>query len=79
MRGVYREVTPPERLVFTMNHEHTPELPETVVTITFAERGGKTELTLHQVTFPSREFRDSHVQGWSGALRRLAAHLGAQP
>ena len=79
MRGVYREISPPERLVFTMVHEHTPELPETVVTLTFAEVGGKTELTLRQAAFPSVAFRDSHVRGWGGALRRLAEHLGARP
>jgi uncharacterized protein YndB with AHSA1/START domain len=77
MHGVYREIKAPERLVFTMIHEHTPELPETVVTLTFADLGGRTELTLRQAAFPSVAFRDSHNKGWNGALRRLAEHLEA--
>ena len=40
--GVYREVVPPERLVFTFAWEEEGERGlETVVTITFAERGGR--------------------------------------
>ena len=77
MHGVYREIVPPERLVFTMVHEHTPELPETVVTLTFVDLGGRTELTLRQAAFPTPAFRDSHDKGWSGALERLARELRA--
>src|SRR6516164_1264727 len=47
LQGVYREIVEPERLVFThvwLNAEGKPG-KETLVTITFTERGGKTELT----------------------------------
>ena len=47
--GVFREVTKPERLVFTFTWEEEGERGvETVVTVTFAERDGKTLMTLHQ-------------------------------
>src|SRR5713226_9038389 len=47
-RGVYRDIVPPERLAFTFAWaDATGNLGhETLVTVTFAERGGKTVLTL---------------------------------
>jgi uncharacterized protein YndB with AHSA1/START domain len=72
MRGIYREVVAPERLVFTLAIESDPE---TLVTITFADVGGKTELTLREAVFETVAARDSHVAGWAGALERLAAFL----
>src|SRR5947207_15661949 len=50
-RGTYREIVPPERLVFTFAWEDAAgDLGhETLVTVTFADAGrGKTRLTLHQ-------------------------------
>ena len=47
--GVYREIVPPERLVFTncaWDQEGTLLL-EALTTVTFADEGGKTKLTLH--------------------------------
>ena len=80
-RGVYREIIPPERLVFTYTWETTPEQTahETLVTLTFRELGGKTELTLRQEIFATVAARDDHNLGWSGALDRLADCLQASP
>src|ERR1700736_5498843 len=47
VRGVYREVVEPERIVFTGASEAEPG-SETVMTITFAEHAGGTRLTMHQ-------------------------------
>lgn len=76
-RGVYREIVPPERLVFTYADEDAAGNPghETLVTVTFAEQDGKTRLTLHQVLFETVAARDSHGEGWTGCLERLADHL----
>jgi uncharacterized protein YndB with AHSA1/START domain len=76
-RGVYREIAAPERLVFTYAWERNPEQTghETLVTLTFAERGDKTELTLRQAVFETVAARDDHRDGWSGCLERLAEHL----
>jgi uncharacterized protein YndB with AHSA1/START domain len=46
-----------------------------LVTVTFVERGKKTELTLHQAVFETVEARDSHRRGWTSTLQRLAEHL----
>jgi uncharacterized protein YndB with AHSA1/START domain len=58
--GVYREITPPERLVFTEIFEAFPDT-ESVVTAVFSEEGGKTRLTA-TVLYPSVEIRDGVIQ-----------------
>jgi uncharacterized protein YndB with AHSA1/START domain len=59
-RGVYHQITPPERLVYTFEWEGLPGhiLLETV---TFEERGGKTTVTDSSV-FQSVEDRDGMIQ-----------------
>ena len=81
LQGVYREVVPPERLVFTHAWLDADKRPgtETLVTITFAERGDATELTLRQTGFASDASRDGHHEGWASTFRRLAAYLTELP
>jgi uncharacterized protein YndB with AHSA1/START domain len=78
-RGVYREVVTPERLVFTFAWEDANGNPghEMVVTVTFAEIGGKTELSLHQAAFETAGARDAHHAGWSSCMERFAEYLAA--
>ena len=78
-RGVYREVVEPERLVFTYAWEDAEGKlgHEMLVTVTFAEHGGKTKLTLHQAGFASVEARDGHKGGWTSCLERFAKYLAA--
>jgi uncharacterized protein YndB with AHSA1/START domain len=77
LQGVYREIVEPERLVFTWAWVGANGKPghETLVTVTFAEHGAKTKLTLHQAVFESVESRDSHEEGWTECLDRLAVCL----
>ena len=77
--GIFREVVPPERLTMagawvdpTANPGH-----ETTMTITLADLGGKTKLTLHQEVFESISARDAHNGGWTSALDCLAEYLAA--
>jgi uncharacterized protein YndB with AHSA1/START domain len=76
-RGVYREIVEPERLVFTYVPEDAEGNPghETLVTVTFADLGGKTKLTLHQAVFDSVAARDAHEGGWTSCLERFADYL----
>jgi uncharacterized protein YndB with AHSA1/START domain len=46
-----------------------------MVTITFTDRGGKSELTLRQTGFPSVQARDGHQLGWNSTLDRLGEYL----
>jgi uncharacterized protein YndB with AHSA1/START domain len=74
--GVYREIVPDRRLVFTFawDNEGPSAGVETLVTIDLEERNGRTVQTFHQRPFKSVERRDSHVGGWNGAFDRLATY-----
>jgi uncharacterized protein YndB with AHSA1/START domain len=54
--GVYREIVPPERVVFTEIFEQFPDT-ESVVTSVLTEENGKTRLTA-TVSYPSLEVRN---------------------
>lgn len=77
LEGGYREISKPQRLVFTHVWLDANRKPgkETLVTITLAERDGKTELTLRQTGFASVESRDGHKVGWNSALDVLVDYL----
>jgi uncharacterized protein YndB with AHSA1/START domain len=55
--GVYREIAPPDRIVFTEIFEQFPDT-ESVVTAVLTEENGKTRLTA-TVVYPSLEVRDT--------------------
>jgi uncharacterized protein YndB with AHSA1/START domain len=77
--GTYREIKPPERLVFTWAWEKNGSEPdfgevepvEMLIVLEFHARGQDTELVLTQTQFASVESRDRHEQGWNGCLDRL--------
>lgn len=77
LAGVYREVLPPERLVFTHSWLDARKKPtiETLVTITFADRDGRTELTLRQTGLASPASRVGHEEGWKSTFNRLQDYL----
>jgi len=72
--GVYREIVPNERLVFTFawNNDGPSADIETLITITFKEHDGKTTQMFHQTPFLNAERRDSHVGGWTSAFEKQA-------
>lgn len=72
MRGVYREVKPPERVVRTESFEFgcPAQGGEQVGTLVLAEQGDKTLLTL-TVLYPSKEARDGALA--SGMEHGMAA------
>ncbi len=75
--GIYLTVDVPRILAFTWGAESDPTR-HTLITLTFAEEGGKTSLKLRQEGFASIESRDTHMTGWHGALNKCAAHLAAR-
>ena len=80
LQGVYREVVAPERIVCSFTWADAagnPTTPATLLTVTFAELGALTTITLHQVEFESATARDEHREGWSGSFECLAEHLAA--
>ena len=74
--GVYREIVRDKRLVFTFTWDNDGPSSgiETLVTITFQERDGKTVQTFHQTPFRNVERRDAHVGGWSQTFDKQAAY-----
>jgi len=81
-KGVYREIVPAERLVYTECYD-LPNIgsPEWLTTITFEEFDGKTKLT-NSLLHASREARDGHLQagmkaGMVQTLNRLAERAAA--
>ena len=68
--GVYREVVPNEKLVFTWAWRSTPER-ESLVTVALRPDGGGTSLTLTHEQFFDEEARDRHEFGWTGTLDKL--------
>lgn len=71
--GVYRQVIPPEKLVYThqWHHDGGPATPETTVTIEFVEEGTATRVVLTQEGFGSAASRDGHAEGWGSTMDRL--------
>ena len=88
-RGVYLEIVEPERIVFELGFDEEaggPAVPphieaeadwprKTVVTVEFAERDGKTVLTLHQTVRESIARRTGALPSWYQMLDRLAELL----
>jgi len=79
MRGVYREIVPPERSVHTESFDDFPG--ESLVTTTLVEQGGKTRLT-GTVLYPSQEIRDMVIKsgmehGAAETYDKLAEYLAS--
>ena len=81
--GVYREIIRPERLVFSnsaLDKDGNPII-DGLTTVTFADHGGKTKLTLQTraaalVSYAARML-DGMEAGWSQSLERLAEKLAS--
>jgi uncharacterized protein YndB with AHSA1/START domain len=83
MTGVFKEVAPPERLVFTNNafFEVPPIKPiiEGITTVTFEDVGGKTRVTVHngvlKATPEATQALEGMEPGWTQSLDKLAEFL----
>jgi len=74
--GIYREISPPSRLVMTWGWEHDGERGhETVVEITFEPSGSGTKMRLVQSIFESQNARDMHSEGWNSTFNELEQFL----
>ena len=70
VRGVYREIVPNEKLVFTWSWLSAPER-ESLVTVLLKPDGDGTLLTLTHEQFFDEDARDQHNNGWNGALDKM--------
>ncbi len=79
MKGVIRELVAPERLVFSSvaTDAAGKHLLEGLTTVTFAERNGKTTMTMHTRAVAVAEIGVGYLQGmeagWTQSIDRLEA------
>ena len=76
--GEYREIRPPEKLVYTWKWEVSEMavgFEDTIVTLEFHDRGQETELILIHEKLPTAEERAKHEHGWKGCLDQLATYI----
>ena len=73
--GVYREIVPDRKLVFTWAWRSTPER-ESLVTILIEPDGAGAWLTLRHEQFFDMTARNNHEGGWNSSLDRLEAFVG---
>ncbi|HET9716094.1 MAG TPA: SRPBCC domain-containing protein [Pseudolabrys sp.] len=72
--GVYREVIPNEKLVFTWAWKTTPER-ESLVTVTFKADNGGTLMTFTHEQFFDEDARDRHQHGWNASFEKLEKYV----
>lgn len=95
-KAVYREIVPTKKLVWinSFSDEHAgitrhpftkdPWPLQMLTTVTFAEKAGKTTVTVHWLPYEADEaeckvFNDNHpsmTMGWGGTFDQFAAYLG---
>jgi uncharacterized protein YndB with AHSA1/START domain len=80
LRGEFREIDVPRRLVYTFEWEEpVPDDQETVVTLAFLDQGEETKLVLDQEPFATEARRALHETGWAESLERLEQFLTRNP
>ena len=72
--GIYREVVPNQKLVFTWAWRTMPER-ESLVTVLIKPDGAGSILTLIHEQFFDEPARDRHREGWTGCLGKLESYL----
>ncbi len=81
--GEFREVNPPEKLVYTWDWEKDGSGDEfgelegktSLITVEFLNRGKQTEFVMTHTRFATVESRDSHAGGWGNAVDSLAEYV----
>lgn len=76
MSGIVQEVTRHKHIIFSFAWDNdSGRGMETVITVTFAERDGKTTQSFHQTPFASVQSRDSHVGGWTSLINKQQVYF----
>ncbi len=79
MQGIFREIVPPSRLVFTniALDKDGHHIIEGLTSVTFADDGGKTKLTLQTRGVAVVDYAAAYLQGmeagWTQSLEKLEA------
>jgi uncharacterized protein YndB with AHSA1/START domain len=73
--GIYREVVPNRKLVFTWTWPNSTPERESLVTVVFRAVGEGTELDFRHEQLFDEKVRDDHKRGWTAALDNLERFL----
>jgi uncharacterized protein YndB with AHSA1/START domain len=75
--GEFHEVVEPERLVFSLIQEDGEGnvRHRTLITVSFATVGAKTEMTFTQTGFETSRRRDDNIAGWNECFQKLSTHI----
>ena len=74
--GIYREIVPNEKVVFTWAWKSTPER-ESLVTVTIKPDSDGSLMTLQHEQFFDETARDNHNKGWTAIMDRFAQFVEA--
>src|SRR5919108_3223098 len=78
LSGEFREVDRPSRLAYTFRWEPPdPDDVETMVELSFVERGDSTEALLTQGPFKTEARRELHHDGWTDTFDRLERFMAS--
>lgn len=77
--GVFLEVSPPGRLVFTWGEPDAPVETASVITLVLTAQGDRTELVFHLRGFDGRPGDGFVYDGWAEALTNFSRHLAGEP
>lgn len=77
--GVFLEVEPLDRLVFTWGDADAGAEGSPVITLTFAEQDGATELVFHLRGYAGQPGDGDVYDGWAEALTNFGRHLEGLP
>lgn len=72
--GTYKEIIPHQKLVFTWEWEE-PDQAGSLVTVTFKDKKGGTEVTVLHERFMDMAGEKGHKEGWTSALENLAKNI----
>jgi uncharacterized protein YndB with AHSA1/START domain len=75
VQGVYREVVPHRKLVFTWTWPNSTPERESVITIELRAAGRGTEFVFRQEQFIDATVRDNHRRGWTESFVKLENFL----
>jgi uncharacterized protein YndB with AHSA1/START domain len=76
LRGTYREIVPPRRLVYTWQWTAgVPDRRESVVTVEFEDLGVSTRVIVVHRALDEHSLTEPYESGWQSGLDKLAIYL----
>ena len=80
LRGTYREIVRPRRLVYTWRWTSgVPDPHESVVSVDFEDLGTTTRVIVVHSELDNESPTDPYEYGWQSGLDKLALHVAASP